>query len=179
MIDFAKIRPLFGGSMQQGQVDGVNAICRATEALPISHRSYLLATALHETSRTMQPIYELGHPAYFNKYESGTKIGAQLGNTHSGDGYRFRGRGLVQITGRDNYRKFGIETTPDDALKVDVALRILIEGCTKGMFTGKALKDYLPGDYVNARRVINGTDKASLIADYAALFAAAITTNEQ
>lgn len=138
-VDFDKVRPIFGGKLTQGQVDGINTIVFAYERhrSDLRHLAYLLATAKHETAHTMQPIYERGKREYFNKYEPGTKIGKALGNTKPGDGYLYRGRGYVQLTGRANYRKFGIEDTPDAALNPDVAAGILIDGCLNGSFTGK------------------------------------------
>lgn len=50
----------------------------------------------------------------------------------------------------------------------------MVDGMEAGRFTGKKLSDYLPGDYVNARRIINGTDKAEQIAGYARQFEAAL-----
>lgn len=180
-LAFEQVRPLFGGKMAQGQVDGCNTIVSAFETDgdgDVRHLAYLLATAYHETARTMQPIYERGGKSYFAKYEPGTKIGANLGNTIKGDGFLFRGRGFVQLTGRRNYamagRVLGLDLVkePDDALIPEIAARILITGCLDGWFTGKKLKDY--PDFKNMRRVINGTDRADLIATYAASFLKAL-----
>jgi len=178
---YAAIRPMFGGALSQKQVDGIEALLAATEGLPITHRAYLLGTAKHETADTMQPITEYGGRKYFDKYDTG-KLAKALGNTPEadGDGYKYRGRGFVQITGRENYAKAGdwlkldLLGNPDLALQPTIAAKILVRGCTNGWFTGKKLSDYLPGDYVNARRVVNGTDRAELIAGYATNFERAL-----
>ncbi|MDB6036027.1 MAG: hypothetical protein JWM16_6365 [Verrucomicrobiales bacterium] len=170
-IDFAAVKAMFGGKLTQPQVDGINSVLAAFNAHgdgSKAHLAYLLATAKHETANTMQPIYERGVRAYFNKYEPDTAIGKRLGNTHPGDGFLFRGRGYVQLTGRANYAKFGLEADPDKALDPATAADVLVTGCLKGIFTGKKLSDY--PDFPNMRRVINGTDRADLIATYANSF---------
>lgn len=176
-------RKLFGGSLTQAQVNGIETILAASEGLPIGHRAYLLATARHETADTMQPITEYGGRKYFDKYDTG-KLAKALGNTpdKDGDGYLYRGRGYVQITGRANYAKAGgklgvdLIGNPDAALNPDIAARILVRGCSEGWFTGKKLSDYLGDDFRNARRVVNGTDKAELIMGYAIEFGKALVT---
>lgn len=185
-VFFEHLRTMFGGRLSQRQVDGIEVILAATAALPVTYRAYLLATAKHETADTMQPITEYGGRKYFDKYDTG-KLAAALGNTPAadGDGYRYRGRGYVQITGRANYAKAGAALgldllgNPDLALHPTVAAQILVRGCSGGWFTGKKLSDYLPGDYRNARRVVNGTDRADLIADYARQFENAIVAAER
>jgi putative chitinase len=84
---------------------------------------------------------------------------------------------LVQITGRDNYAKYGIADDPDKALDPDKAVEILFDGMINGRFTGKRLADYFSAtvtDWTGARKIINGTDRAVDIAGYAKKFVAAL-----
>ncbi|WP_328591186.1 hypothetical protein [Rhizobium rhizophilum] len=133
---------------------------------------------MHETANTMLPITEYGGRKYFHKYDTG-KLAKDLGNMPEadGDGFLYRGRGFVQITGRANYRKFGIEATPEKALELPTAVKILFVGMKNGVFTRRKLSDYFSGpkaDRINARRIINGTDRAAPIADLAQCFLKAI-----
>jgi len=186
---FAQIREApFGGSLTQSQVDGINALLDEWSSLGDGDNNklaYELATSFHETAQTMQPIYEMGSRAYFNKYDAGTQLGKALGNTQPGDGYLFRGRGLVQLTGRTNYARADAElnlggkllANPDMALQPPIAAAILIKGSLEGWFTGRKLGNYVTPtavDFIDARRVINGTDKAGTIALYAKTFQSAL-----
>lgn len=185
---FDTIRPMFGGAIKQSQVDGCNVILKASEGLPVAHRAYLLATAFHETAKTMQPVRETlakSDESAVNVLEKSWKAGKlKWVRTpywrYDQEGKSWLGRGYVQLTHKDNYakaaKKLNVDLlgNPAIAMKADVAAQILVKGSCEGWFTGKTLDDYLPEDFEGARRVINGTDKAKLIAGYARSFEAAL-----
>lgn len=196
-LAYARRAP-FGGRLTQSQIDGMNAVLdewdrrqSTGKVIDNRHLAYMLATVFHETGGTMQPVTEnlnysaerltqvwpsrfptiaSARPFARNPRKLANKVyGGRMGNTGSDDGWRYRGRGLPQITGKTNYAKFGIADTPETASEMATAIRILFDGMIGGLFTGKKLADYfnqVANDPVGARAIINGTEKARLIAGY-------------
>ena len=171
---FARYRSIFG-KMNQIQVDGLRITLDLIDGHPwpfIEDTAYYLATKLHECDATWWPIEEAGDRAYFEKYDAHTSIGRTLGNVSPGDGYRFRGRGAVMLTGRKNYKwaqtwsGFPLVSYPDGMRWPELAYAVTQEGMLTGAFTGRKLCDY-PGDYRQKRRVVNGLDRCDMIAGYA------------
>jgi hypothetical protein len=189
---FASVKAanLLGPSLDQSEVDGVNAILAACGAAGWGPKwtAYALATADRETGGTMQPIKEWGGPSYFTRMydvQGRDPVRARkMGNTIPGDGVRYCGRGYVQLTWKANYAKAGealgypLVGNPDLAMRPDIAAAIMVRGMAEGWFTGKKLSDYITADradFVNARRIINGTDKAREIAAEAGHYLGALT----
>lgn len=178
MIDrkrfYDSIRTLFG-TIKQPQVDGMEAILNEWETRGLTdlrQLAYILATTYHETARTMQPIEEYGKGK-----------GKKYGKPDSVTGQSYYGRGFVQLTWDYNYKSLGallnvdLYHHPEKALELPIATQIMFEGMIKGLFTGKKLSDYFNSqtNWVNARKIINGLDKAKMIADYAQSFYQSLT----
>lgn len=187
-FDHVRLSLYHGEKLKQSHVDGLNFILDAWERDYWQEDdrwlAYCLGTEHHECDRTQQPITERGPISYFNKYNAGTRIGRMLGNTETGDGYLFRGRGYVQLTGRTNYtrasKKLGVDliANPDLALRPDLAAQIMFAGMIEGWFTGRKLSQYFNETrerWEDARAIINGVDKKKTIASYAQRFYGAIS----
>lgn len=149
--------------------------------------AYMLATVFTETFKTFKPVIESfwiknkkNREASYHRYdpilastEKRKKAAIANGNAKEGDGVKYCGRGYVQLTWKKNYQKvkdqFGIDVVnyPDKALEPKLAAKIMIWGMNNGIFTGVSINRYINDsktDYVNARRVINGTDRSRAIA---------------
>jgi len=175
---------LFNGKLSQDQVNGLTAILDTWENRYAQNDdrwlAYMLATAHHETDRNMQPIEEYGKGKNM-PYGRRIKMSRQ---PYTDTDAIFYGRGFVQLTWYENYDRAGKELgvdmlhQPELALDLTIASKVMFLGMTEGWFTGKSLKDYFnPGkeDWVNARRIINGLDKAQLISSYGLHYYAAIS----
>lgn len=196
-FDTLRATKMLGEKLEQSEVDGLNRVLEACEkaSFPISWTAYCLATAFHETAGTMQPIAEYGGNAYKTRLYDVTGIKPERakrhGNTAPGDGVKYAGRGYVQLTWKNNYKRAGealgidLVESPGLALQPDIAAMIMTRGMKEGWFTGRDLDDYLPmhgpaGDteFQRARKIINGTDRAEDIAEYALRFQDALKAGE-
>jgi uncharacterized protein YgiM (DUF1202 family) len=142
--------------------------------------AYILATSEHESKAGLWMEELASGAAYEGRLD--------LGNTQPGDGVRFKGRGYVQVTGRANYtkwaQKLGVDLVGNPALAADpaIAAKIITQGMRDGSFTGVGLSRYINGaqrDFINARRIVNGTDRAATIAAIAERYYNALVAAQQ
>lgn len=179
-------RAPFGGRLSQGQIDGMNIIFDQWNYFKIADRrllAYILASVFHETGGRMLPVRETfakSDSAAISALEKAYKAG-RLGSVKTPywrkdkNGKSWFGRGDIQITHERNYAKLGerlgIDLVGNPSLALDPAIsaKIAIVGMLEGLFTGRKLVDYFSvakDDPVGARAVVNGKDKAKLIAGY-------------
>jgi predicted chitinase len=166
-----ELEPNFEFRRRQSQANknrSSKAIIDAAKAQQLTNAqiAYILATAEHESdSFSTLEEYSAG-----NQYEGR----ADLNNSQPGDGQRYKGRGYVQLTGRRNYTLYtgitGIELVRLPMILMNwpaLSVFVLIDGMTRGIYTGRRLDEFVNDaqtDFVNARKVVNGLDRADKIA---------------
>ena len=168
----------FKGTLTQDQVDGMEYLLKVWEKHfeagnprdGTNWLAYCLATFFHETAQKMQPIEEYGKG-------SGKSYGQPAGPHNQ----KYYGRGHVQLTWETNYKNgqqylkdrykvdSNIYPNASKMLESETSALVSFDGMVHGWFTGVGLPKYFNGtteDPVNARRIVNGTDKADMIAGY-------------
>ncbi|MCL6708333.1 hypothetical protein M8R20_15135 [Pseudomonas sp. R2.Fl] len=184
-------RDPFPGRLTRGQVEGIGAIGAAWRRLAAGEDprglAYCLATAFHETAGTMRPVRETlaGSDAEAVARLDRAFAAGRLPQVKrpywrpDADGRTWYGRGLVQITHRENYERLSratgvdIVSEPDRAMELDVAAAVMVLGMARGLFSGRRLGEFFcdgTEDWKGARRIVNGMDRAELVAGYGRAF---------
>lgn len=171
MLDETKPAQDHDFTTKDGTIEAIKSECHRQGIGLKTQIAYVLATADHETNHTFRPVteaYWLDDPdAYLKKHHAAY--------------YPYYGRGYVQLTWKKNYDKYGrllgrdLVGHPELALDPEIALFVLVHGFKTGIFTERKISDYIDAhktDFFNARRCINGTDKAKQIAAVAETYLA-------
>lgn len=188
---FNEYRRQFRPLEYQSQTDGLNALLTAMEAdvklTDVRVAAYMLATVHHECQLPFNKIWK---PTYLPVEENGRGRGRKYDKSYPvsrRDGVTrvtYYGRGYVQLTWLDNYRKasnvIGVDlvTYPEQALVPEIAYQCLSMGLRLGWY-GAKIGTYINGakcDYKGARRCVNIQDKAEQIAEYARKFELVLRT---
>ncbi len=205
--------PAFGGRLNQGQVDTMEALLNEWDRLVaakkvediLDYPAYVLATDLRECGANMVPVRETF--ATSDAQARARLSGVWYAKPSPVTGLSYYGRGIVQLTHYSNYLnmttlinralaekdsslakllgsadRIDLTLTPDRALELPVAVWVTFEGMLNddshaGDFTGASLETFTKNgklNFVEARRVVNGTDHAEEIAGNAELFLKAL-----
>lgn len=119
--------------------------------------SQFIAQCAHESYefRNLEEVPDKTGSAYFNRYDIkyNPKMAQKLGNTSPGDGYKYRGRGFIHLTGKYNYQKAGealgvdLVNNPDLAADPEIAADIAL------WYWKKKVAPKIKGDFSNTRKV--------------------------
>lgn len=174
-VFFAKVRSLTG-PLSSVQVQVISEILKVGRALSPQHMAYVLATGWGEATLTPkrenmnyraarikqvwpsrpEAVKFAGKPRELANSVYGGRLGNRPGTD---DGWNYRGGGIDQLTGRDNYAKIGLADNPVAILQPEKAAWSIVHGMTTGRYTGKRLSHYGDGssfDPVSARAIVNG-----------------------
>ena len=164
--------------LSQSQVDALEFLLSGLEQsidngeITLEQGAYILGTIKHEVDDTYEPIEEYGKGK-----------GKPYGRINPTTGKAYYGRGYTQNTWLDNYRKLTKawnDQHPDEPIDFVKRPELLLQrkyawwatvyAMRTGLYTGRKLRDYINArktDHLNARRIVNLMDRASLIAGYA------------
>jgi hypothetical protein len=177
-----KIR-LHKGNLTDKQAKRLGIIlhyCKKYKVTDARKVAYIVITAWHESDELLDLTEDRA-----SKTKNPTLYLLQNRYWHTG----YWGRGFVQITWESNYRKMGkllkidLVRNPDHMLDEHLAAEALVLGMKLGTYTGRKLCDYFNEsrtDWVNARRIVNGLDRAKELAAQAqSLYEALESAEEQ
>lgn len=151
------VAPRFSGEKKETQTRIVGAISSIfSETLD----KYEINTRLRIAHFMGQVTHECAGFRTTEEFASGAAYENRedLGNIHQGDGERYKGRGLIQLTGRANYQDVGnvlglpLEDTPEIAAEPVISLKIACEYWKKHHINTAADRD----DLISATRLVNG-----------------------
>lgn len=151
------IAPRLSGERAKSQAAIIGAV---GPALQPTLESYGIATLLRIAHFLGQTCHESANFSTTEEFASGAAYEgrADLGNTQPGDGPRFKGRGLLQVTGRANYREYGralgidLEGNPARAAEPVLSLRIACEYWKRRNINAPCDRD----DVVQVTKLVNG-----------------------
>lgn len=154
----ARIMPNASAARRAACLEPINVTMQRFGVTTLARAAAFLAQIAHESGE-LQFMHELWGPTpQQRRYDPPSDLARRLGNTRPGDGRRYRGRGPIQITGRDNYRRYGrlldlnLEAEPEQAAQPPVGFLIAGEYWTRNGLN--ALAD--AGDFDATTRRING-----------------------
>ena len=173
-------KPLFS-RLTTSQVQGHEQIIKVMQEhnVPLPWAAYILATTYHETAKKMQPVRE-----GLNASDAWRKKNLRY--------YPWYGRGHVQLTWEENYKKADKELglggalakNADLALDPEISAEVMVRGMIDGWFSGdkkgrhtlaRHITTGTKAQFRNARRIVNLMDKADLIAGHAMVYQEALT----
>jgi len=168
LIKQKTIIPDYDLSTKESTIKSIAQECYRLRLKLPEHYSYVIATTEHETAGSFKPVRE----AYYISSDFTTAENFRKTNKTIKRYYPFYGRGYTQLTWEPNYEKYSLLTgldlvkDPDKAMIPNISLFIMVHGFKSGAFTGAKLENYINDDkldFYNARRCINGLDKANHI----------------
>jgi hypothetical protein len=136
----------FAYNPNESMENNIIACCLANRVTSVTDVAYVLATAKGESEFKL-----------VKEFRGRILTPSQATYWHTG----YYGRGLVQLTHKENYVKVGkllgvdLVNNPDLMLTPEIAIKTLVLGMRDGLFTGRKLMDYKAHDYFNKRMIIN------------------------